>query len=184
MTCIAGLVKKNIIYIGADSQTSKGSLCLHTADHKVFRKGEFLIGVSGSTRVSHVIKNKFELPEHASKVSITKYMSVCFADSLRECFNASGVLLRKENRESASLDMLIGYRGKLFNVCSDFTALEVNKKFDYYAVGSGDQLALGSLYTTNKLNLDPKERIKLALLAAAEFDAWVREPFVIKTLEA
>ena len=49
----------------------------------------------------------------------------------------------------------------------------------YHACGCGRDLVLGSLFTTDQFDLKPRERINMALSAAAEFSAGVRAPFQV-----
>jgi len=56
-------------------------------------------------------------------------------------------------------------------------------KAGYCAVGCGEDLALGSLHTTEGLNWTPADRIKRALEAAEKFSSMVQRPFhVLNTL--
>jgi hypothetical protein len=48
----------------------------------------------------------------------------------------------------------------------------------YMAEGSGQQLALGSLYSTGLIKT-PRKRVRMALEAAAKFNMAVRGPFTI-----
>ncbi len=66
----------------------------------------------------------------------------------------------------------------MFEIASDFQVGEVLK--NYVSVGCGCSYALGSMYSTEKSSKDPKSRIVIALEAAQEFSAGVREPFIIK----
>ena len=51
----------------------------------------------------------------------------------------------------------------------------------YAAVGSGAELALGSLHTSSSFDLTPKQRVKAALHAAARYNPFVGAPFTIRT---
>jgi len=54
----------------------------------------------------------------------------------------------------------------------------------YCAVGCGEDLALGSLYTTESLNWTPDDRVKIALEAAEKFSSMVQRPFhILNTLD-
>ena len=73
---------------------------------------------------------------------------------------------------------LVGYRGNVYEIQSDF---QVGVPADsFMACGCGIDLCLGSLYSTT--DLPPRERIKKALEAAERFNGAVRKPFVIKSL--
>jgi len=65
-------------------------------------------------------------------------------------------------------NFLVGYKGKLYEILIDFQMSEIP---EYEAIGSGASYALGSLYTTERANLSPRQRIALALRAACKFDS-------------
>ena len=70
---------------------------------------------------------------------------------------------------------LVGYKGRLFIVHSDYQVAIPSQQFA--ACGCGQDIALGSLYST--ASRSPLKRIELALKASQEFSAGVREPFHI-----
>ena len=72
---------------------------------------------------------------------------------------------------------LLGYKGKLYSIDSDFQVGIPSLQYD--AIGCGAELVLGSLHTTAKFNLDPQERIELSLEAASTFNAGVQGPYVV-----
>lgn len=81
--------------------------------------------------------------------------------------------------EDAGACLLVGVRGRLFRIESEFQVLE--PMAEYAADGSGIYHAMGSLYSTE--GKEPKERITEALKAAEYFVCTVRSPFVIVETE-
>jgi len=67
---------------------------------------------------------------------------------------------------------LIGYSGELFWIQEDFQVAEIT--YDYMAIGSGCELALGSLFSTEG---SIEFRLTTALRASMEFKAGIRPPF-------
>jgi hypothetical protein len=59
---------------------------------------------------------------------------------------------------------------------SDFHIAEVD--VPYMAEGAGQELALGSLFSTAQVKT-PRKRVRMALEAAAKFNMSVRPPFTI-----
>ena len=57
------------------------------------------------------------------------------------------------------------FGGHIYSVWSDFQVFETNH--DFFSVGSGSQIALGSLMASE--DMDPHERVYLAIEAAMEF---------------
>ena len=75
---------------------------------------------------------------------------------------------------------LVGYNKHLYLINSDF---QVAESYDnYMSCGCGEQLALGSLYTTENTELDPIKRINIAFEVAAKFSSFVLPPFNIMQL--
>ena len=72
-------------------------------------------------------------------------------------------------------NFLVGYKGRLYEVQDDFSVL--NSPVEGMAVGSGEQSARGSLYTTRG-EWDAHRRILQALEAAENVAVGVKGPFV------
>ena len=100
-------------------------------------------------------------------------------DAVRECLRDGGFIKTSDGVEEGG-QFLLGYRGRLFEVDSDF---QVGESVDgTAAVGCGAEVALGSLYTSR--GMAPEDRILNALLAAEFYAPGVRGPFKIERLAA
>lgn len=170
MTCIVGMTHKGKVYIGADSVGSDGFTKETRIEPKVFKNGEFVIGCTSSFRMIDLLKWKFS-PPTVKDDNLHKFMVTEFVDSVRKLFVDNGYLITSDDWKSGVF--LIGYKGRLFKIESDFQVSE----HDYTAVGSGCYHALGSMFTS-KRNL-PKKDIEKALEAAEHFVVSVQRPFVI-----
>lgn len=179
MTCIVGLVDEGKVYIGGDSAGVNGNWDLIVrADPKVFRTGPFLMGFTSSFRMGQLLHYAFVPPPHPPELDLYRYMTVDFINAVRDCLKSGG-WAKKEGEKEVGGIFLVGYRGHLFHVESDY---QVGEALDgYMAVGSGDEVARGALYATQKL--PPMVRLRLALEAAERWNAGVRGPFVIEVLE-
>jgi len=176
MTAIVGLINKGDIYLGGDSSSADADTYhVHRiANPKVFKKRDFVIGYTSSFRMGQILQHCFEPPNN-SRSNPMQYMVADFIPCLRKCFN-------EQWKEDAGGTFLIGYKGKLFSIYDDF---QVNESQDgYAAIGCGSELSLGSLYTTNKMNLKPRARVKTALEAAEQFSGYVVSPFNIVCLRS
>ena len=100
-------------------------------------------------------------------------MSVRFADAARKLFTAGGYGKTEYGVERGG-DFLVGYRGRLFRVASDYQIAESLDPFA--ALGCGFAYALGSLATAPD-QWTPHSRVQAALSLAAHFSAGVRAPF-------
>jgi hypothetical protein len=179
MTCIVGLIDEGTVYIGGDSAGVAGFDLSIRADEKVFVNGPFVMGFTTSFRMGQLLRYKFQPPDHPYEkdgllMDTRKYMSTIFIDAVRKCLKDGGYAT-KINEEESGGTFLVGYKGKLFMVDSDY---QVGETLDNYnSVGCGNSIALGCLYVTK--DRLPEERIQLALEAAERYNAGVRGPFVV-----
>ena len=187
MTCIAALVQNGSITMGGDSAGVAGYALHVRSDPKVFRNGGFLVGCTSSFRMLQVLRFQVKPPEHPRKhedgswLDPYEYMVRYFVEECRKEFKEHGYLRKCDEQESGGC-FLVGYRGHLFYVDSDFQVGELHDPFA--AVGCGMDLAHGALFALQDSGLDPEAKVRLALEAAERFSAGVRRPFVIERLEA
>jgi len=185
MTCIVGLVDNGRVIIGGDSAGVTTSWGISTRrDPKVGLVGEFAIGFTDSFRMGQVLLYRFRPPELYHDTDLMPYMVGPFVDELRLTLKAAGYAECRNERESAGT-FLVGIRGRLFRVCSDYQVGEAADKFD--SVGCGEGHALGSLFTTSPdcplyttsldYPLSARGRVIEALRAAEHFSGGVRSPF-------
>lgn len=186
MTCIVALEHEGAVYIGGDSAGVESmSLAICTrADEKVFltENGEFIMGFCGSFRIGQLLRYALVPPEQSAKKDDMGYMVTDFIDAVRLVQKDKGSMKKENELEEQDAGFIVGYRGKLYVVESDFQVGRPTE--DYAAVGCGAQIALGALYATKKSRLKPEERITLALQAATEYSAGVRAPYVVLRLDA
>jgi ATP-dependent protease HslVU (ClpYQ) peptidase subunit len=176
MTCVVGIRTKKGVLIGADSAGSNGWTIADRLDRKIFRKNEeFIFGVCGSYRLIQLLKYKFSPPE-IGRIGVDRYMNTAFIDEIRKVLAANG--FEKKTDEVCEIpkysSFLVGLRNRLFNIGLDYQVGESLNGFD--SVGSGMQMALGSLYSTGSMK-DQKKRCILALKSAEHFCTSVRRPF-------
>jgi ATP-dependent protease HslVU (ClpYQ) peptidase subunit len=173
-TCIVGIVHGSNVWMGCDSMAANEFVKADMRVPKVFRVGEMLVGVCGSLRVRDIVEF-IALPARLeSETSDRAFLVTSYIPQLRVSLKEAGVL---DSEEADAFDggMLMGYRGKLYQLYSDFAIMEHER----WAVGSGSEFALGSLYSSTG---EPQKRIKTALQAACEFSPSCAPPFVIEKL--
>jgi 20S proteasome alpha/beta subunit len=178
MTCIAALVENNTVYMGGDSAGIAGLSITVRSDEKVFINGPFIIGITGSFRMSDLLRYKLDPPKQTVHRDDRAYLVTDFVDSLRKCFSANGF---GDKEATVGGTFLLGYKGTLYSVQKDYQIGIPSTQYD--AVGCGAGLALGSLHSTAKLNLKPEQRITMALEAASTFSAGVSPPFLVMKQE-
>lgn len=172
MTCIVGLKHKNTIYLGGDSAGIDRTYLTIRKDLKIFTNGDFIMGFTDSFRMGQLLQYSFVPPKKRKKQDTFAYMATDFINTLRDCLGTGGYTTVENNREIGG-QFLVGFDNRLFTIESDFQVGESIQ--DYHAIGCGDDIALGSLYSTE--GMDPKYRVTTALNAAQEFSAGVRAPF-------
>jgi ATP-dependent protease HslVU (ClpYQ) peptidase subunit len=186
VTCIVAIAQGGRVIMGGDSALTDDDMQQSSmAETKVFLKGEFLIGGSGSARGGQLMRFKFAPPKRPRGMDPDEYMATLWIDELRKIFKAGGHTFfeTEGGEESSSTNGLIGYRGSIWVMYgADF---QIERLRDPYAViGSGGVLALGALFATKDIvDLKPERRVKVALEAACKYNASCRPPFTIATLE-
>lgn len=172
MTCIVGLVENGRVYLGGDSAGVGGYSLVVRADRKVFRNGPFIMGFTTSFRMGQLLKHHFVPPTHHKDVDTERFMVIDFVNAVRSCLKSGGYA-EKNNEVETGGEFLVGYKGRLFKIQGDYQVGESVNLYD--ACGCGEDLALGSLFSTE--GQQPIQRLRMALHAAERFSAGVRAPF-------
>lgn len=166
MTTIAGLVHDGKVYMGADGRSTNGWQYMDGAE-KITRRGEMLIGHAGTVRAAQIVQYIFDIPEHPDDVSAERYFVAHFIPALRQTFKDEAYASVENNQETQESWFLVGYRGALYSIETNYTARKERRAF--YSIGSGSEYALGAFSATE--GLAPEERVTRAVLAGINFDA-------------
>jgi ATP-dependent protease HslVU (ClpYQ) peptidase subunit len=177
MTAIVGVADKGKVWIGGDSAGLAGWTLQVRTDRKVFKNGEFLIGFTTSFRMGQILAYGFTPPKRPVEKDVMHFMVTDFIDALRACLKSAGYA-KKENEKESAGEFLIGYAGRLFNICEDYQVGENAAK--YAACGCGMDIAHGALHALS--DMPARERIKAALAAAEAHSGGVRGPFHIESI--
>ena len=177
MTCVVGLVQKGTVYIGVDAAAVSGWTRRETRLPKVFRRGPFLIGYTTSFRMGQLLEHHLVVPQQNGEESEMEFMVKRFVEAVRPLLKEKGFTKIESNTEHGG-QFLVGYRGHLYTVDSDFQVGEMADRFD--AIGSGAEFALGALKALERL--PPVARVKHALRIACHFNMGVCAPFVVRSL--
>lgn len=180
MTCIAASkALDGTIWMGGDSAAScagSGRLIIRN-DTKVFEKGEFLIGYTTSFRMGQLLKYQLRVGEQTVRDDL-EFMSTSFIEAVRKVLKAGG-FTKVENEQEEGGAFLVGYRGTIYFVESDFQ-VGVNK-CDYAACGSGEEFAMGVMHCLSGQMVTGEKAVLAALQAAECHNAYVRAPFIVKS---
>ena len=175
MTAIAGVVHDGRVYLGGDRAVSFGGRSIVKRWAKVFVNGDYVLGCAGPVRAGQLMRYRFEPPAAPADADLLAHMNTTFVDALRKCFQEAGFAKKEHGVEEQDGHYMVGYRGRLFGLYTDYSVVESG--FSYDAIGSGTSVVLGALFATQGMDLSPCKRLTLALRAGAEHISSVREPF-------
>lgn len=185
MSVVVAIKKDGIIYMGADSQVSRGgtrTTLSNPNNYKIWAVRDVdncLMGSVGTLRANNIMKVADslipEIVDIKNAVSfgfIVKSLVPRMFDELDEY-----KVLAKDSEDAMHMDadFLFAYHDTLYHISRYGSVIEVD---DFYAIGSGANEALGSLLSTVD-EKDPVERIKTAIKASAAHDIYVDYPIVI-----
>lgn len=176
MTCIVGIIDKKSgkVHLGGDSAAGGADFSIiERKEPKVFKNGDFVIGFCDSFRMGQILRYKFIPPRQRKNIDDNEYMATDFIDGVKKCFSENGFGSFIPKEENKGGEFLVGYNGTLYVIEEDFQVGV--QTTNYYAIGIGQDLALGAFYATESQN--PTERMEIALKAASRFNSGVREPF-------
>ena len=180
MTCIVGMERDGKVYIGADSALVSGWTVRVSARPKVFRKGNLLIGFTGSIRTANVLEfddTIYSNIKNTEDDEIFKELVDSFVPSLREAFKLAGILKIENSQEEFNWGFLIGVAGHLYSIENEFDIFKVASNFD--AMGSSRDIALGVLQAQLLVspNIDPKTAVINTLSITSDYSGAVTGPF-------
>lgn len=182
MTCIVAIEDDNGVTMMADSASVADYHRRKTDLQKVFKTGNFLIGYTTSFRFGQLLQYKMIVPEQECKDDL-EYLATVFIDAVRECLSENGWKKAETDGEEVGGNFLLGYKGKLYRVDSDFQCNRHSAGYD--SVGYACVPALASLHTSQIIGgLSTEARLRLALFVSSEiYPSQVAEPFIIKKQE-
>jgi ATP-dependent protease HslVU (ClpYQ) peptidase subunit len=175
MTCIIGLEANGKVYIGADSCGADDWTSRSWDVQKVFCIKEFIIGYTDSFRMGQLLQYNLVVTPQNGTDDLT-YLVTVVAEAVRQVFKTYGYARIENNQEQGGF-FLVGYRGKLYEISSDFSVLHAN---EFSAIGSGYTVALGIMKALD--NLSPKKRILQALEITGQFIGTVKPPYKVMKL--
>lgn len=180
MTCIVGLERNGKVYIGGDSAGVAGLSITVRADEKVFKNGPMIFGFTSSFRMGQILRFQLSIPAQEADKSDYEYMCTNFIDAVMICMESHG-FLKNDKGEKSGGTFLVGYKGRLYSVHSDFQVGRSIERYD--SVGCGSDLALGAVHALiEKRGLKPEFIVEQGLLAAEKFSGGVARPFIIDSI--
>lgn len=183
LTCIIGMIDKenDCVWIGGDSLGSNGYTKAVELQPKIFRNKTLKDVIMGSTTTfRHIDLLKYsdrlfdELDLYKNTELDHEYMVTRFIPSIITLFK-EGIIDSSETNRGANF--IVGVANKLFEIQADYSVLE--PLLGFCSVGSGEDVAMGSMITTKDTDMTVPEKIEVALKAAEECCCGVQRPFYI-----
>jgi ATP-dependent protease HslVU (ClpYQ) peptidase subunit len=180
MTIILAIEHQNKLYFGGDrycGNPDNNSIDLCDTP-KVYAVGNVLIGICGSVKCEQIL-------EACAKKHFTKRKNITrdwiqnsFCEILQKEMERRNVLVEAADGQKLMPDdssFLIGVKNEIIVLLSDFSIFRSNNKFA--ALGIGADSAKGALHALSEFDMDPREKILLALRASEQCCDKVRAPF-------
>ena len=159
MTCIAAVVKNGKMYVGSDSCAVGDGLIVASSTPKMKQYKDTIVGFAGSWSIGRRVS--------------------------RELIGGAEIEYVVDNLETDEDDwsLIIVRAGRIYDASGgDRSLVEIRPDPDgvtYHAIGTGQAVALGALYSDHNRNAQSVEN---ALNAAAKFTIDVRGPFEFLTM--
>ena len=196
MTIIVALKDKenNQVLLGADKQTTRGqmtykspgkliTLPLTITGDDVIEKSEMHIGLCGYAFMKTFFKYGFDIPKMNHGMDFISYLYQKFFPELRKGLTDNSLVKKKEGELDTESGMLIVFEGEIYCIGSNFCVDIIDS--DFYTMGSGCEVATGSLYTNLKYHpeTDKKEIVKQAIKSAGENTIYCNTEVEIKEIK-
>ena len=187
MSVVVAIKEGNKVYIGVDSQVTKGgtrTTLKNPNNYKVWRvpgAPHCLMAHVGSFRDSNIVRCMDRLVtdyniyrNHIGYEFVVKKVVPDIVEELQKF----GMIKEDKYVEYLDSAFIFAFEDQLFAIGRDKSVIEID---DYIAMGSGEDQAIGSLLSTEGEH--PKERIVKAIKASAAADIYVDYPIILTDTE-
>jgi ATP-dependent protease HslVU (ClpYQ) peptidase subunit len=185
MTTICGIETDKGVILGADTWISvmDASVGFTTEYEKVWKQGDFVLGMSGSLRMHQAVRFNLLIPDVEKDEELFEaWLCTDLVDAVRKALDQGGM-----SNGDEEWCLLFGYKNRLY--CLDGSMAVFRSPLGFFAIGSGSEWALGSLLTTASINqwsesvspstlLTPETRLAFALATTANYDLGTNAPFI------
>lgn len=187
MSVICGVVTKQQVAISCDSQSSYGSLAV-SARHinnssKLYEVNNCYIGIVGWSAIANIIEHLIGTNKTLFKLNTRMEIFstlLSLHDEMKEKYFLETHEEDDQPVESNQLDLIIINNNGLFSTAS---YREVNRHNTYWAIGSGQKLALGAMHAVYSMELSAREIAEAGVMAASEFDDGCCLPFETNVID-
>lgn len=172
MSLVIAIKDKDRIVLGADKQASTGSSKDHT-NTKIWRVDELpgaIMGGVGSARASQIIQYAQVIDKNHIGPINTEFVICALVPTIAATLKANGISTTTEDADCTMIPnvFIFAYENNAWVIWHDLSVVEIA---DYFAIGSGADVARGALFATKDKN--PFERIVTCIDAAAESTLFV-----------
>ena len=187
MSTIVAVKKNGLAVIGADTQFNRGSLIVQSKyqkNHKkIIRFKDSYLGIIGSSahhNVMNSILSKYRKDICLNSIKDIFETFLWLHPKLKDEYFVNTSEEKEQEYESNQLHIL------LVNPCGIFDIMsyrEVTEFSRFWAIGTGDEYALGAMYAIYDKVDDPRQITKTALSAACEFNENSGLPLICHTVK-
>lgn len=187
MSVVVAIKADNKVYIGSDSQVTKGGTRTTLKNEnnykiwKVLNVDHCLMGQVGYVRDGNVVRliddlvTGYDIYNDAVNYSfVVKRITPYIISTLKEY----GFIKDEKYFDFMESSFFFAYKDHLYVIGTDASVIEIE---DCAAIGSGSDQAIGSLLST--VGEDPETRIIKAIKASAASDIYVDYPIIISNTE-
>lgn len=179
--CVAK-IDEHVVY-GCDNATSIGSERVHTvaSNKKYIINNKNFFGITGSPTFLLAVYTYLSEVESISltdRFDVYRFL-VGLHSNLKEYHFLDGSVDENSNFESIGLTMLIANAHGIF---STYDNREVIYHSDYYAIGSGQEYALGAMSLAARSTNDARTLVESGLYSASVHDLYTDQNWDIENL--
>ena len=183
MSVVVAIRKGDKVYVGADSQVTRGgtrATLKNPNNYKIWKVlgvNHCLMAHVGVVRDANIVRLSDNLVSDYSAYKgyiDYEYVVKRVVPGIISELKGAGYLKDEQYFESMESRYLFIYKDKMYTINTDGCVLEVD---DYVAIGSGEDQAIGSLLSTE--GEDPETRIIKAIKASAASDIYVDYPIIL-----
>ena len=190
MSVVAAIKKDGVIYMGSDSQVTKGgtrTTLSNPNNYKIWKVSgtdNCVMGGVGTLRDMNIIRTAYglvsEMADIKNSVDFSYVVRSLVPEMMKELGKYEVLVKDSDGIKQMDSEYLFAYHDKLFSIGNYGSVIEVD---DFCAIGSGASEAIGSLLSTVDVK-DPVKRILDAIKSSAAHDIYVDYPIVITDTES
>ncbi len=183
MSVVVAIKENGKVYMGADTQSTRGSQRIVSSSPnnykmaKVKNSEHCLIGLAGNVIDNTIIKLAEEIiPKDYDGEVDFEFVNNHVVPYIFEVLGKRDRILKDKDDDTPYIDcsMLFACKDKLFHITGSGTVMEHN---DCFVIGGGDDVAFGSLMSTE--GQPAIDRLLKALSVTARYNIYVGAPFIV-----